>query len=151
VVVEKSIVVLYGMTRKHHGFSEAEWQKFSWDRPLMAGEAGRSRAAAVRAFMDDEERKKEAIAQWNADYPPAYTARDRLPHLIAMLDHKDARNVRRAMRELKDITGRTDGLPQACLDPAADAVEQADATAKFMQEDKAAVIADWEKWLAEQE
>jgi hypothetical protein len=149
VVVEKALVVLFAMTRKHHGFTDEEWQEFSWDQPLMAGEKGRSRAAKVAEFMNDEERKSSAMQRWNVDYPPAYTARDRLPHLVRMLDHADSRNVRRAMRELRKITGRTNGFPPACLDPNADPTADADGVYRFMTGEKQQVIADWEKWLAE--
>ncbi len=149
VVVEKSLVVLFSMTRRHFGFTDEAWKKFSWDMPLMAGEGGRTRSAAVREFMNDEPRKKAAIAEWNRLVPPAYTDQDRLPYLVRQLAHADSRNVRRAMRELKRITGRAEGFPPLCLDPAADVTEEASAVYKFMTEDKAAVIADWERWLAE--
>ncbi len=148
VVVEKATVVLFALTRKHYGFTEEAWKGFAWDMPLMAGEGGRTRSAAIREFMNDEERKNQAIAQWSEDFPPAYTDQDRLPHLIRQLDHADSRNVRRAMRELKRITGRTEGLPAVCLDPNADLTEESNAIFKFMTEDKEAVIAEWEKWLA---
>ncbi len=151
VVVEKAMVVLFALTRKHYGFTEKTWKQFVWDMPLMAGEKGRTRSAAIREFMNDEDRKKQAIAGWNEVFPPAYTDQDHLPHLIRQLGHADSRNVRRAMRELKRFTGRTEGLPAACLDPNADITEEANAIHKFMIEDKEQVIAEWERWLAEQE
>jgi hypothetical protein len=151
VVVEKSLVVLFRMTRKHIGFTTESWKEFSWDLPLMGGEPGRTRSKAVRDFMSDIPRKDRAIARWNVDYPPAYTDQDRLPHLIRQLGHADSRNVRRAMRELKKITGRADGFPPECLDPTADLAAEADAVYRFMTEQKEEVMAEWEKWLAEQE
>jgi hypothetical protein len=147
MVVEKAIVALWVMTKKHHGFGDEEWSKFSWNRPLLAGEVGRGRAQAVRDFMNDEERKAEAVAAFNREYPPAYTDETRIPHLIRQLAHADSRNVRRAMRELVRITGRKQGFPPECLDPKADTQAEANAIYRFMTEERDDVIGEWERWL----
>ncbi|MHC4860748.1 MAG: hypothetical protein ACYTDY_11730, partial [Planctomycetota bacterium] len=99
---------------------------------------------------NDEERKAKAIEKWSEEYPPRKTERDRVPHLVRQLAHADRRNVKRAIKELYRITKRKEGLPEAVIDPAADANAADDALERFLRGDRKAVMADWQTWYESQ-
>ncbi len=146
VVVEKAVVSLFRLTKTHFGFEEV-WQDYVWNRYLEGGQEGEARSKIVKDFMVDAERKEKTLAAWADKYPPRYTDEARLPHLVRMLGHRDSRNVRRAIRELRRITGRDTGLPPEVLDPSAPVQAEADAVYRFMHGERDKVIADWQEWL----
>jgi HEAT repeat protein len=145
-VVEKAVVELFKLTKKHHGFSDEEWDAYTWNRPLEPG----GRPGLIRAFINDAERKEKAIETWSSEYPPRYTDRDRVPHLIRQLGHEDRDNVKRAIVALARITGRTEGFPEILTKPRPESEkeiqEEADAMFLFMTELRETVIADWRAW-----
>jgi HEAT repeat protein len=145
-VVEKALVALFRMTKQYFGFEDV-WQNYLWNRPLEVGSQGQARSQIVRDFMADEPRKEAALKAWSEYRPPRYGDEDRLVHLVRQLGHRDSRNVRRAIRELARITGRTEGLPKEVLDPGADVQAEADAVYRFMNGGREPVIASWKAWL----
>ncbi|MCU0727581.1 MAG: HEAT repeat domain-containing protein [Planctomycetes bacterium] len=146
LVVEKSLVALFRMTKRYFGFEDV-WQNYLWNRPLEVGSQGEARSQIVREFMVDEARRKAALDAWTEYRPPRYTDQDRLPHLVRQLGHRDPANVRRAIREIRRITGRDEGFPKEVLEPAADVQAEADAVYRFMHGGREAVIASWKAWL----
>ncbi len=141
IVVEKALVALVRLTRRHYGFTDAQWNAYRW--PKKAGD----RSRVVQAFMNDEARRREAVDRWVAEFPPRYTDRDRLPHLVKQLGHADPENVRRAIRELVKITGRAEGFPPAVLDRGAKPEEEADALYRFMHGGREKIIEEWTRRL----
>jgi len=138
-VVQAVYVDLTRMTKSHHGFSEIAWT--TWGRLPP-----RERAQKIKDFMNDEKRREAAIARWVEVYPPAPDERDRVPHLIRMLMHRDSGNVERAMKELMRITKRREGFPPELIDRDVPIERSASARLAFMVSDRAELAAEWSEW-----
>ena len=137
-----STVELFRQTKVHHGFSDELWSV--WGRIPITDQA-----KEIRKFMRDEERKEKAIAEWSKVHGPRKTDRDRVPHLIRMLAHRDSGNVERAMKELVRITDRREGFPELLL-KGGDVADVAEARVRFMASDREALASGWRAWWATQ-
>jgi hypothetical protein len=131
-------------TKAHFGFTKEQWQAH-----LRANTIERSNQ--IKEILNDEFRREQMITGFAKMFPPRKTDRDRVPHLIRHLTHRDTRNVERAMKELVRITGRREGFPEALLDPAATPEDKGVASVTFLDSDRAALAAEWQAWWKTQE
>ena len=138
-VVRPAYVELARMTKNHHGFTEIAWTTWKRLPPV-------EQAEKIKDFMNDEKRREAAIAEWVKVYPPAPQERDRVPHLIRMLMHRDSGNVERAMKELIKVTGRREGFPAELIDAEVPVEKSAEARLRFMGSDRAKLAAEWSEW-----
>ncbi|MEN8151743.1 MAG: HEAT repeat domain-containing protein [Planctomycetota bacterium] len=143
-VVRIAYVELFKQTKVHHGFTDELWSV--WGRIPIT-----DRAKEIRKFMRDEERREAAITEWSKAWGPRKTDRARVPHLVAMLTHRDSGNVERAMKALVKITERSDGFPPLLLEGGGDVAKVAEERVRFMASDREALASGWRAWWATQE
>jgi HEAT repeat protein len=127
----------------HCGFTKEQWQDFKRSNTVRQSEL-------IKEILNDDTRREEMVVGFSKVYPPRKTDRDRVPHLIRHLEHRDRRNVERAMKQLVRITGRREGFPEKLLDPAATPAEKGAASFAFMKSDRAALAASWQTWWESQ-
>jgi HEAT repeat protein len=142
-VVRVVYVQLTRMTKAHHGMPDETWNV--WGRLPMP-----DRAKEIQRFMNDSERREAAVAEWSKVHGPRKTDRDRVPHLIRMLTHRDSGNVERAMKELIRITNRKEGFPALLIESGGDVVKVAEERVRFMASDREALASGWRAWWATQ-
>jgi HEAT repeat protein len=141
-VVRAAYVELVRMTKAHHGFPDVVWDVWIRLPPT-------EQAAKIQDFMADEARREGAIAAWAKAYPPAPDERNRVPHLIRMLAHRDSGNVERAMKELVRITGRREGFPPELIEANVPVERAAEVRLAFMSGDRGKLVEAWRAWWEE--